>query len=168
MTYSASSQVFPLGKSSVTVRFNSSSTSHTMHHKFCLLDSPSIIKKQERKTIVKRSSRECTLHKSAANCMLEFQQLKSANSAANFVSPPTHTQLSLGGILSLCGDQLILNNDEGAHTIVELTKTKAHFHASGENYKTDGYSVTNNTENLLKQHLLVTGGRVQTSFPAES
>uniref|UniRef100_A0A1A9V4W8 Glutaminyl-tRNA synthetase n=1 Tax=Glossina austeni TaxID=7395 RepID=A0A1A9V4W8_GLOAU len=58
-------------------------------------------------------------------------------------------------------------NDEGAHTIGELTKTKVHFHAPGENQKTDGYMVTNNTENLLKQRLLVTGGCVQTRFPPE-
>uniref|UniRef100_A0A1A9UKX3 Glutamyl/glutaminyl-tRNA synthetase class Ib catalytic domain-containing protein n=1 Tax=Glossina austeni TaxID=7395 RepID=A0A1A9UKX3_GLOAU len=50
---------------------------------------------------------------------------------------------------------------------MELMKTKVNFHAPGENYKTDGYMVTNNTENLLKQHSLVTGGRVQTRFPPE-
>uniref|UniRef100_A0A1A9VDD8 Glutamyl/glutaminyl-tRNA synthetase class Ib catalytic domain-containing protein n=1 Tax=Glossina austeni TaxID=7395 RepID=A0A1A9VDD8_GLOAU len=60
-----------------------------------------------------------------------------------------------------------VENDEGAHTIGELTKTKVHFHAPGENYKTEGYMVTNNTENLPKQNLLVTGGRVQTRFPPE-
>uniref|UniRef100_A0A1A9VIQ3 Glutaminyl-tRNA synthetase class Ib non-specific RNA-binding domain-containing protein n=1 Tax=Glossina austeni TaxID=7395 RepID=A0A1A9VIQ3_GLOAU len=60
-----------------------------------------------------------------------------------------------------------MENDGGAHTIGELTKTKVHFHALGENYKTDGYMVTNNTENILRQHLLVTGGRVQTRFPPE-
>ncbi|KAL9888848.1 glutaminyl-tRNA synthetase [Glossina fuscipes fuscipes] len=58
-------------------------------------------------------------------------------------------------------------NHDGAHTIGELMKTKVHFHAPGENYKTDGYVVTNHTENLLKQHLRVTGGRVQTRFPPE-
>uniref|UniRef100_A0A1A9V1K5 Glutamyl/glutaminyl-tRNA synthetase class Ib catalytic domain-containing protein n=1 Tax=Glossina austeni TaxID=7395 RepID=A0A1A9V1K5_GLOAU len=58
-----------------------------------------------------------------------------------------------------------MENDEVTHTIGELTKTKVHFHAPGENYKPDDYMVTNNTENLLKQHLLATGGRVQTWFP---
>uniref|UniRef100_A0A1A9WRW2 Probable glutamine--tRNA ligase n=1 Tax=Glossina brevipalpis TaxID=37001 RepID=A0A1A9WRW2_9MUSC len=60
-----------------------------------------------------------------------------------------------------------LENHEGARTIGELMKTKVHFHAPGENYKTDGYVVTNNTERLLKEHLIVTGGRIQTRFPPE-
>lgn len=30
----------------------------------------------------------------------------------------------------------------------------------GENYKTEGYVVTPNTMNLLKQHLEITGGQV--------
>lgn len=56
---------------------------------------------------------------------------------------------------------------DGAHTIAELMQTRVHFHAPGENYKTDGYIVTDNTENLLQNHLKVTGGRVQTRFPPE-
>lgn len=58
-------------------------------------------------------------------------------------------------------------NSDGAKTIAELMKTKVHFHAPGENYKTDGYVVTDNTERLLKEHLKATGGRVQTRFPPE-
>lgn len=48
---------------------------------------------------------------------------------------------------------------DGASSIAELMKTKVHFHAPGENYKTDGYVVTPNTERLLKEHLKITGGR---------
>lgn len=58
-------------------------------------------------------------------------------------------------------------SSDGAKTIAELMKTKVHFHAPGENYKTDGYVVTENTERLLKEHLKATGGRVQTRFPPE-
>lgn len=62
-------------------------------------------------------------------------------------------------------------NDEsasdGASSIAELMKTKVHFHAPGENFKTDGYVVTPNTERLLKEHLKVTGGQVRTRFPPE-
>ena len=58
-------------------------------------------------------------------------------------------------------------SSDGAKTIAELMKTKVHFHAPGENYKTDGYVVTDNTERLLKEHLKATGGRVQTRFPPE-
>ncbi|CAH1113355.1 unnamed protein product [Psylliodes chrysocephalus] len=44
---------------------------------------------------------------------------------------------------------------------------KVNFHAPGENYKTDGYVVTEHTDNLLKQHLKLTGGQVRTRFPPE-
>ena len=40
--------------------------------------------------------------------------------------------------------------------------TSLTFH-SGENYKTEGYVVVTNTMNLLKKHLEITGGQVQTS-----
>jgi len=43
----------------------------------------------------------------------------------------------------------------------------APFHAPGENFKTDGYVITPETEKLLKQHLGVTGGKVRTRFPPE-
>lgn len=56
---------------------------------------------------------------------------------------------------------------DGAASIAELMKTKVHFHAPGENYKTDGYVVTPNTERLLKEHVKTTGGRVCTRFPPE-
>lgn len=56
---------------------------------------------------------------------------------------------------------------DGAASIAELMKTKVHFHAPGENYKTDGYVITPNTERLLKEHLKITGNRVVTRFPPE-
>lgn len=58
-------------------------------------------------------------------------------------------------------------DDDGANTIAELMKTKVHFHAPGDNFKTDGYVVTDHTEQLLRDHLQRTGGRVQTRFPPE-
>lgn len=56
---------------------------------------------------------------------------------------------------------------DGANTIAELMKTKVHFHGPGENHKTDGYVVTEETERLLKEHLKRTGGKVRTRFPPE-
>ncbi|GAB0098711.1 Glutaminyl-tRNA synthetase, class Ib, non-specific RNA-binding domain 2 [Sergentomyia squamirostris] len=56
---------------------------------------------------------------------------------------------------------------DGANSIAELMRTKVHFHAPGENYKTDGYVVTPETERLLREHLKVTGGKVRTRFPPE-
>lgn len=44
---------------------------------------------------------------------------------------------------------------------------KLNFHKPGENYTTDGYVVTENTERLLKEHLAITGGKVRTRFPPE-
>lgn len=56
---------------------------------------------------------------------------------------------------------------DGASSIGELMKTKVNFHAPGENYKTDGYVTTKNTDKLLKEHLKQTGGKVFTRFPPE-
>lgn len=58
-------------------------------------------------------------------------------------------------------------SNDGASSISDLMRNKVHFHAPGENYKTDGYVVTENTERLLKEHLKATGGRVCTRFPPE-
>uniref|UniRef100_A0A6B2EE55 Probable glutamine--tRNA ligase n=1 Tax=Phlebotomus kandelakii TaxID=1109342 RepID=A0A6B2EE55_9DIPT len=60
-----------------------------------------------------------------------------------------------------------VDSGDGAKDIAELMRTKVHFHAPGENYKTDGYVVTPLTEKLLKEHLKVTGGKVRTRFPPE-
>lgn len=60
----------------------------------------------------------------------------------------------------------VKKDDDSAMTILELMK-KVHFHAPGENYKTDGYVTTPNTERLLKEHLKLTGGKVRTRFPPE-
>jgi glutaminyl-tRNA synthetase len=59
------------------------------------------------------------------------------------------------------------NSEEGASSIAELMRSKVHFHAPGENYKTDGYIVTQNTEKLLLEHLKATNGKVRTRFPPE-
>jgi len=55
---------------------------------------------------------------------------------------------------------------DGAATITDLMK-KVDFHKPGENYKTDGYVVTENTMNHMKDHLVRTKGQVRTRFPPE-
>ena len=50
--------------------------------------------------------------------------------------------------------------DSGAATISELMKNKVHFHKPGDNFKTDGYVITDKTMDLLKDHLKLTGGQV--------
>ncbi|XP_065093851.1 probable glutamine--tRNA ligase isoform X2 [Ochlerotatus camptorhynchus] len=55
---------------------------------------------------------------------------------------------------------------DGAKSISELMKS-VHFHAPGDNHKTDGYVVTNKTNTLLIEHLKRTGGFVRTRFPPE-
>ncbi|XP_053672698.1 probable glutamine--tRNA ligase [Anopheles nili] len=62
--------------------------------------------------------------------------------------------------------QSINDRFEGPRTMVDLMRN-VDFHRPGENYKTDGYFVTPNTERLLKEHLKRTGGKVRTRFPPE-
>jgi len=50
---------------------------------------------------------------------------------------------------------------DSASTMTELMKNKAHFHKPGENFKTDGYVITDKTMDLLKEHLKITGGQVE-------
>ncbi|KAF2878943.1 hypothetical protein ILUMI_27216 [Ignelater luminosus] len=59
-----------------------------------------------------------------------------------------------------------LQGDNNSLTILDVMK-KVNFHAPGENFKTDGYVVTENTEKLIKEHLKITGGQVRTRFPPE-
>lgn len=56
--------------------------------------------------------------------------------------------------------------NESSLSILDVMK-KVNFHKPGENFVTDGYVVTSNTEKLLKEHLRVTGGQVRTRFPPE-
>lgn len=48
----------------------------------------------------------------------------------------------------------------GAESIDELLKTRTHFHAVGQNFKTDGYVVTPKTMKLLTNHVSIIGGKV--------
>lgn len=57
-------------------------------------------------------------------------------------------------------------DSDSASTITELMK-KVQFHKPGENFKTDGYVITEKTMDLLKEHLKITGGQVRTRFPPE-
>lgn len=49
---------------------------------------------------------------------------------------------------------------EGADSIDELLRTRAHFHEVGKNFKTDGYVITPNTMNLLAKHVAEINGKV--------
>lgn len=60
-----------------------------------------------------------------------------------------------------------IDSSANALTIVDVLKTKVHFHKPGENFKTDGYVVTPKTMDLLQEHLKITGGQVRTRFPPE-
>uniref|UniRef100_A0A8D8T7M1 glutamine--tRNA ligase n=1 Tax=Cacopsylla melanoneura TaxID=428564 RepID=A0A8D8T7M1_9HEMI len=44
---------------------------------------------------------------------------------------------------------------------------KLPFHKPGENFKSDGYVLTDNTHKLMKEHVKYTGGKVRTRFPPE-
>ncbi|KAK6020951.1 glutamine--tRNA ligase, non-specific RNA binding region part 2, partial [Ostertagia ostertagi] len=57
----------------------------------------------------------------------------------------------------------LIEESDGAATIEELMRTRAHFHKVGENYTTDGYVTTPHTKELLRKHLEATGGKVTVS-----
>ncbi|XP_053705343.1 glutamine--tRNA ligase [Synchiropus splendidus] len=55
-----------------------------------------------------------------------------------------------------------------ARSLMEQLRGEAiKFHKTGENYKTEGYVVTQNTMELLAKHLAITGGQIRTRFPPE-
>lgn len=59
------------------------------------------------------------------------------------------------------------SNEEKIQSFMELAGEALNFHKPGENYKTDGYVLTENTMALMKKHLKETGGKVVTRFPPE-
>lgn len=63
-------------------------------------------------------------------------------------------------------EEVHTNNENSGLTIIDVMK-KINFHKPGENFKTDGYVVTENTTKLIEEHLKATGGRVRTRFPPE-
>ena len=63
--------------------------------------------------------------------------------------------------------QFTSKQDAELTSMHDIMKSKINFHKPGENFKTEGYTVTPNTQKLLKKHLLITGGEVRTRFPPE-
>ncbi|XP_055958288.1 glutamine--tRNA ligase [Patella vulgata] len=57
--------------------------------------------------------------------------------------------------------------DGHVKSFMDLMGDAVKFHKTGENYKTDGYVITPNTMDILKEHLKKTGGKVYTRFPPE-
>lgn len=57
--------------------------------------------------------------------------------------------------------------DEKILSFMDLAGEAINFFKPGENYKTEGYVVTDKTMGLIKQHLKETGGKVVTRFPPE-
>jgi len=52
-------------------------------------------------------------------------------------------------------------------SFMDITGEALNFHKPGENYKTEGYVITDKTMDLLKKHLQETVGKVVTRFPPE-
>lgn len=84
---------------------------------------------------------------------------KKAKEPKATVAQATEAQTAVADVDASLGD--------GAQSIAELMRSKVHFHAPGDNYKTDGYVTTANTAALLAEHLRTTGGLVRTRFPPE-
>ena len=81
------------------------------------------------------------------------------------LAPPPAKSKKLSKPVTVKVDEVV-KEEESAVTIMDLMKN-IKFHAPGENFKTDGYVTTANTERLLKEHLKITGGQVRTRFPPE-
>ncbi|KAK3873248.1 hypothetical protein Pcinc_021721 [Petrolisthes cinctipes] len=60
----------------------------------------------------------------------------------------------------------VQHTEKQSMNMEEFLKT-VHFHAPGQNHKTEGYVITENTNRILKEHLKITGGQVRTRFPPE-
>lgn len=93
--------------------------------------------------------------------------LLGAKTEADLAPPPAKGKSKPTKVPVAAAESKEKESDDSAMTIMELMKTKVHFHAPGENYKTDGYVTTPLTEKLLKEHLKITGGQVRTRFPPE-
>lgn len=93
--------------------------------------------------------------------------LLGAKTEADLAPPPAKAKSKPAKVPNAAVEKESKESDDSAMTIMELMKTKVHFHAPGENYKTDGYVTTPLTEKLLKEHLKITGGQVRTRFPPE-
>ena len=60
-----------------------------------------------------------------------------------------------------------IQNEVKIQSFMELSGEALNFHKPGENYKTEGYVVTEKTMELMNKHLKETGGKVITRFPPE-
>lgn len=58
-------------------------------------------------------------------------------------------------------------DDGQIQTFMEIAGDAINFFKPGENFKTDGYVVTDKTMDLIQGHLKATGGKVVTRFPPE-
>lgn len=72
-----------------------------------------------------------------------------------------------GDTRSRSESKVSFTGDKIRSAFLDLIKSKAHFHKPGENYTTEGYVKTDNTDALLKEHLKATNGQVRTRFPPE-
>lgn len=60
----------------------------------------------------------------------------------------------------------VVEMEEECKDIIEMLK-KITFHSVGENFKTDGYTITPTTMELLAEHTKAVNGKVRTRFPPE-
>ena len=60
-----------------------------------------------------------------------------------------------------------VKKEKRVQTYEQLFEDKSKFHLPGENYKTDGYKITDTTMQHMKEHLKRTGVRYVTRFPPE-
>jgi glutaminyl-tRNA synthetase len=61
----------------------------------------------------------------------------------------------------------VIGPDGEMRSFMELAGEALKFHKVGENYKRDGYVITDKTMGLLEEHVKRIGGQVRTRFPPE-
>lgn len=66
--------------------------------------------------------------------------------------------------LIFCLYAIVLGRDGEVMSFMELMGEAVKFHKPGENYKTDGYVVTEKTMDLMREHLKATGGKVDLTY----
>ncbi|XP_078066146.1 glutamine--tRNA ligase [Mustelus asterias] len=101
---------------------------------------------------------------------LQVLNLLGPKTEADLEKKPKTPKQKASRVTTASKDESTYNGEvkvEVASLMEQLRGEAIKFHKPGENYKTDGYTVTSHTMDLLQKHLEITGGQVRTRFPPE-
>uniref|UniRef100_A0A4W3JZG8 Glutamine--tRNA ligase n=1 Tax=Callorhinchus milii TaxID=7868 RepID=A0A4W3JZG8_CALMI len=100
-------------------------------------------------------------------CLTQLYRMVWHNGVLNLLGPKTEADLEKKPKVSSFALLPSEVNLESASLMEQLRGEALKFHKPGENFKTEGYVVTQNTMSLLKMHLEMTAGQVRSRFPPE-